>query len=184
MRRRFLIGLLVVFVTTLCLEACTKQASVRYETTYKTAKHRDLVHLTSDTKMVEIKGGKYLPFYTTNKDSLNQVNSFLIDEHPVTNAQFLAFVKKNPQWRRSQIKSLYTDSTYLKDWVNDTTLPENALPDSPVCYVSWYAASAYAKAVGKRLPTMDEWEFMAMADETTSNARKKKEYSDAIVNLY
>ena len=137
----------------------------------------------TDTKMVKVTGGKYLPFYSEN-DSLVQVKDFWIDIRPVTNAEFLKFVQANPQWRRSQVKRLYADTTYLRDWVADTELPKDALPDAPVTFVSWFAAKAYADAVGKRLPTLDEWEYVAMADADEPNARGKKSYNDALINLY
>lgn len=139
--------------------------------------------ITTNVKMVKIEGGKYQPFYGTN-DSLIFVPSFMVDEHQVTNADFLEFVKKNPQWRRSNVKAIYVDSSYLKNWISDTILPKDAKLDAPVCYVSWFAAKAYATAVNKRLPTLDEWEYLAMADEETPNARSKKSYSNAIVDLY
>ncbi|HQV77332.1 MAG TPA: formylglycine-generating enzyme family protein [Chitinophagales bacterium] len=137
----------------------------------------------TSTKMVKVDGGNYQPFYGTN-DSLVFVKSFMIDEHQVTNADFLEFVKKNPQWRRSQAKGIFVDSSYLKNWVADTILPKNANPNAPVCNISWFAAKAYATSVQKRLPTLDEWEYLAMADEEVPNARKKKAYSDNIVDLY
>ncbi|MFV0607288.1 MAG: formylglycine-generating enzyme family protein [Niabella sp.] len=135
------------------------------------------------TKQVYVKGGSYKPFYGSN-DSLVKVKPFLIDEHPVTNGAFLNFVKANPQWRRSAVQAIFADSTYLHDWVSDTILPKNANSDAPITYISWFAAKAFAASVGKRLPTLDEWEFVAMANETTYNARKLKSYSDDIVNLY
>ena len=134
-------------------------------------------------KMVTIKGGDYLPFYSEDS-AMVHVDDFLIDERPVTNAEFLDFVKKNPQWKRSNIKPIYADDTYLRDWQDDETLPKNADPEAPVTFVSWFAAKAYAKSAGKRLPTLDEWEYVAMADEVSPNARQKASYSANIINLY
>jgi len=142
-----------------------------------------LQSINSTVKMVYIPGGVYKPFYGTDS-SLVTVALFLIDERATTNQEFLDFVKVNPQWRKSNIKKIFTDTNYLKTWTSDTTFPENILPDAPVCNISWFAAKAYSKSVGKRLPTLDEWEFVAMADEVTPNARKKPQYSDAIIDLY
>ncbi|KMQ71650.1 formylglycine-generating enzyme family protein [Chryseobacterium koreense] len=136
-----------------------------------------------DVKMISIKGGKYQPFYG-KQDSLILVKDFQIDERPVTNAEFLDFVKKNPKWKRSHVKTVFADSTYLKNWKDDETLGADMNPDAPVTFVSWFAAKAYAKSAGKRLPTIDEWEFVAMADETSPNARKKPSYSSDIIKQY
>lgn len=133
--------------------------------------------------MVLIEAGKYQPFYG-KRDSLISVAAFYLDETPVTNGEFLDFLQKNPQWRRSQVKKLYADSLYLKDWRADLQLPKNADKSSPITQISWYAAKAYAKSVGKRLPTLDEWEYVAQADETEKNATKKRSYSAHIINLY
>lgn len=141
------------------------------------------VAITPDVKMVLIKGGDYQPFYGTDS-SLVKVDDFLLDERPVTNQEYLYFVKKNPKWKRSNIKAIFADDTYLKDWQDDETLPKNADPNAAVTYVSWFAAKAYAKSAGKRLPTLDEWEFVAMADEESKNARDKPTYSAHLINLY
>ncbi|QOW11521.1 formylglycine-generating enzyme family protein [Kaistella flava (ex Peng et al. 2021)] len=141
------------------------------------------VDITPDVKMVLIKGGEYQPFYGTDS-TLVKVENFLLDERPVTNAEFLDFVKKNPKWKRSNIKAIFADDTYLKDWQDDETLPKNADPNAAVTYVSWFAAKAYAKSAGKRLPTLDEWEYVAMADEESPNARNKPTYSSHLINLY
>lgn len=137
----------------------------------------------SNTAMRIIKAGAYKPFYGSDT-AMVQVADFMIDEHPVTNGQFLSFVKANPQWQRSHVKRLYADSNYLKDWQSDTLLPKNVSANAPVCQLSWYAAKAYSTAAGKRLPTLDEWEYVAMADETRANAREKKSYSDHIIAQY
>lgn len=143
----------------------------------------ELVEIQTDVKMIPIKGGKYQPFYGEDS-TLVEVDNFLLDERQVTNKEFLEFVKKNPQWKRSNVKTIFADETYLQDWQDDETLPKNANPDAPVTYVSWFAARAYAKSAGKRLPTLDEWEFVAMADEELANARDKVSYSENIINLY
>ena len=142
-----------------------------------------LVKIQTDVKMVYIPGGEYKPFYGSEKVNVT-VAPFLIDERPVTNQEFLEFVIANPQWRKSNIKKVYSDSSYLRDWVSDTELPKGVNPDAPICFVSWFAAKAFAESVGKRMPTLDEWEFVAMADAEVPNAREKKSYSDNIVDLY
>jgi formylglycine-generating enzyme required for sulfatase activity len=141
------------------------------------------IAITPDVKMVLIKGGEYQPFYGSDS-ILVEIPDFLLDERPVTNAEFLDFVKKNPKWKRSNIKAIFADDTYLKDWEDDETLPKNADPKAAVTYVSWFAAKAYAKSAGKRLPTLDEWEYVAMADEESANARDKPTYSSHLINLY
>ena len=136
-----------------------------------------------DVKMVVIKGGAYQPFYGTDS-ILVEVQDFMLDERPVTNKEFLDFVQKNPKWKRSNVKAVFADKTYLKDWQDDETLPKDADPEAAVTFVSWFAAKAYAKSAGKRLPTIDEWEYVAMADENSKNARDKPSYSAHLINLY
>ena len=133
-------------------------------------------------QMVAISKGQYTALYG-KKESV-AVNDFWIDVYPVTNADFLAFVKANPQWRRSKVKKIFADGNYLHTWQNDTTLGNGQLPNAPVTNVSWFAANAFAQTIGKRLPTIDEWEYVAMADETTKDARIKKSYNQYILSWY
>lgn len=162
------------------LQSCSENQEKKY---IAVKNQNKLAQLTSTKKMIRIEGGQYTPFYG-RKDTLVTVKPFLMDETPVTNAEFLEFVKKNPQWSKSKIKSIYADSSYLKDWPSDFELPKNFKPNSPICSVSWFAAKAYSESVGKRLPTQDEWEFTAQADEVSKNASKKPSYSSNIINLY
>ena len=66
------------------------------------------VTITPDVKMVLIKAGEYQPFYGEDS-TLVKVDDFLLDERPVTNAEFLDFVKKNPKWKRSNVKTAFAD---------------------------------------------------------------------------
>ena len=76
------------------------------------------------SKMVPIKGDTYIPLY--GRDSLQvTILDFEMDVYPVTNAQFLEFVKKNSKWQRSQVKKIFADTNYLIYWKSDTTLGEN-----------------------------------------------------------
>lgn len=77
----------------------------------------------------------------------------------MTNVQYKKFLDANPQWSKNLISREYHDGSYLKRWY------QNNYPSgegySPVVYVSWYAAMAYALWVDKRLPTEAEWEKAA-----------------------
>lgn len=119
--------------------------------------------------MVTVPGGVFTNLY--RDQGVVVVDAFAMDEVPVTNAEFLQFVTEHPQWRRSQIKRLFADTSYLAHWQDDLVLGPEAPPDSPVVRVSWFAARAYADAQGKRLPTLAEWELAAQPDQSNNVAR-------------
>lgn len=136
---------------------------------------------------VRIEGGRYLPLYRqpvkgANRDTVLRrtiavaVAPFELDRRPVTNAQYLAFVRAHPEWRRSSVSRLYADASYLRHWKADLELGDQAPPQSPVVHVSWFAARAYAAAQGGRLPTVAEWELVAAADETRKDATRDPAY--------
>lgn len=110
--------------------------------------------------MIHIKGGVFTPLYGTKKESI-QISDFEIDQYPATNQEFLDYVKENPEWKRSQARKLFVDNSYLKHWQGDESLGDKAHPQGPVVHVSWYAAKNYCESKGKRLPTVNEWEYVA-----------------------
>ncbi|WP_431135169.1 formylglycine-generating enzyme family protein [Psychroserpens mesophilus] len=133
--------------------------------------------------MVFIKGSRYLPLY--GRDStVVEVKDFEMDIYPVTNAEFVDFVKRYPKWEKSKALKLFTDKSYLTNWKSDQELKASEDPNSPVTYISWFAAKAYCECQGKRLPTVDEWEYVAMSDETTKDARVKASYNEQILAWY
>lgn len=93
-------------------------------------------------------------------------------------------MEQNPRWRKSQVKKLFADENYLRGWKDDFTFGEELSPDAPVTNVSWYAAKNYCECQGKRLPTVDEWEYVAMANEKLPDARTEKSYNQFILSWY
>ena len=134
------------------------------------------------SKMVSIKGGNYIPLY--GRDSLRvSISDFKIDVYPVTNEQYLKFVTAHPKWQRTKVIRLFADAHYLSQWENDT-IYEASLKQRPITTISWYAAKAYCQNQGKRLPTIDEWEYVAMANEKVADARFVKDYNEYILSWY
>ena len=132
--------------------------------------------------MAQVKQGAYVPLYGTEGMSV-KVNEFLIDTVPVTKAAYRDFLKANPKWKKSEIKGLFADKNYLRDWESDLDFGKGK-ENEPVTNVSWFAAKEYCKCQGKRLPTVDEWEYVGMADARTQDAREKESYNQFILSWY
>ncbi len=134
----------------------------------------------STTNMVNIKGGSYIPMYSKGSQKI-KVDSFEMDVYLVPNSDFLAFVKTNPEWKKSKVKSIFADSNYLKQWNSDLTFNKD-LAKSPVVNVSWFAAKKYCECQGKRLPETAEWEIAARASETKADAGKDPGFNQWVLN--
>lgn len=133
--------------------------------------------------MALIKGGSYIPLYGTDSATV-KVKDFYLDIYQVTNRDYIEFLRENPKWRKSQIIGLYADESYLSHFNTDLTINVGELLDGPVTNVSWFAAKKYCECQGKRLATIDEWEYVANADQDTKDARVKENYNKFILSWY
>jgi formylglycine-generating enzyme required for sulfatase activity len=137
----------------------------------------------SEKKMVTVSSGNYKPFFVTKNNRPIYVAAFKMDESAVTNAEFLQFVKANPQWRRSKVNRIFADTNYLRHWKSDVEIGESnkKIYNSPVVNVSWFAAEAYCKWKNKKLPTIAQWE---LASNGAPKNFKYKSLTDFILDWY
>jgi formylglycine-generating enzyme required for sulfatase activity len=84
------------------------------------------------------------------------VNSFYIDEYPVTNAEFKKFIDSTHYHPED-------DLNFLREW-KDGNYP-SGWEDKPVTWVSQEDARAYARWAGKRLPHEWEWQYAAQSTD-------------------
>lgn len=135
--------------------------------------------------MVELPTGVHRPlFRPADEPPVELVEAFLLDRFPVTNSDYLKFVRENPRWQRSRVKRLFADEHYLQHWAGDLELGAHAQPDQPVVWVSWFAAKAYAAAQGRRLPTVAEWEYAAAASPTRIDGENDPAFQAALRHWY
>jgi formylglycine-generating enzyme required for sulfatase activity len=133
----------------------------------------------------QLPAGDFAPVVAPGKDLKSvHVAAFELDRTPVTNAEFLAFVRAHPDWRKGAAPALLADGQYLAHWAAAEELGEAAAPDQPVTHVSWFAARAYCAAAGARLPSWYEWEYAAAADETRADARQDPAFRERILGWY
>lgn len=94
-----------------------------------------------------------------------RVEHFFLDRYPVTNAEYYEFVSAGGYqqvalWEPTILPAVldFVDSTGHpgpRYWQHGCYAQDQA--DHPVVGVSWYEAQAYARWIGKRLPTDAEW---------------------------
>jgi len=134
---------------------------------------------------VSLPGGTFTSVLPADGKSADAVVApFRLRVTPVTNAEFLAFVRAHPDWRRDRIAVIFAEQRYLSSWAAADALGADALADQPVTQVSWFAAEAFCESEGARLPTWYEWEFAAAADETRPDARNDPAWRERILSWY
>ena len=117
--------------------------------------------------MVFIPGGYFImgraDAASTDNDfpiHLVYVDPFLIERYEVSNREYDKFVEYVKRTGDSSME--HKLSPPLKDHVSESSkVPALAGGDLPVIGVDWFDAFAYAKWLGKRLPTEAEWEKAA-----------------------
>jgi formylglycine-generating enzyme required for sulfatase activity len=97
----------------------------------------------------------FIPFPEGKNDTI-EIDSFLIDKYPVTNARFFEFINS------SGYRPVDT-ARYLKHW--QSGIYRQGQDNYPVVYVSYEDIIAYAKWAEKRLPTEVEWQLAAQGPD-------------------
>lgn len=132
---------------------------------------------------VAVPAGSYVPLYATTPSNRIHVDGFHIDREPVTRADFLRFVRAAPAWRRGGANSAKSEAGYLGDWLTSLDPGAETL-GQPVTDVSRNAAAAYCAWRGARLPTTDEWEYVAAASGSQRDASRDAAFAARLVTLY
>ncbi len=131
-------------------------------------------------EMVWIGAWKFeIPSPSSDQTTVIESPAYLMDKYEVTNEQFKQFVDQGgytnrDYWRESQFLKEGRNISWeqaISEFVDTTNQPgpatweEGTYPEGqdqhPVSGVSWYEAAAYAKFVGKSLPTVHHWQQAA-----------------------
>lgn len=138
----------------------------------------------ADNPFVPVAGAQFRSALPLGKQEQVTVAGFLLQRHPVTNAEFLAFVGAHREWQRGSVPRILADADYLGHWSGPLELGPHAAAAQPVTRVSWFAAQAYCEAQQARLPSWYEWELAAAASGTQRDARSDPSWRQQVLDWY
>jgi formylglycine-generating enzyme required for sulfatase activity len=101
-------------------------------------------------------GDNFIPYPTYTDSTVISMNSYWMDQSPVTNQQFLDFINASNYTPTDKVN-------YLKHWINNK--PAISDLNKPVVNISYEDAAAYASFYNKYLPTEIEWQYAAQTSD-------------------